>query len=238
MTAKTTTEVVRYDPSNGKIIENIYGDYVLASDYDTLYQCYRELEECVRELVKEHWCDCSDEYGCRRCDAMRANRTKAMRRREGYNKHSSIREAYGRSGSQTERAKPMNYEIDSVVCLWEYNPKTKRWILEDVYGCDDNSYPCTKAKYATGRHGGYHRWLYKESGDWIPGRAVTCWSAESGVSLIDFAAPSQVDWIDWYKFKDVIKENWVGTLQGAYDMKMETATKAMELITRDENTIA
>ena len=53
---KTTAEVKRYKhfecSCNDCMIVSETGAFVLATDYDILQQRFRELEECVRELVE------------------------------------------------------------------------------------------------------------------------------------------------------------------------------------------
>lgn len=90
-------------------------------------------------------------------------------------------------------------------------------------------YRCNESSRPRNRHGDFSRWLYRPSGDGWLGRAVTTWSVTGGVRLQDFNPPEWSTWIDWYKFKDIIKKDWLGSLAGAYGMNNETASRAIEL---------
>lgn len=148
---------------------------------------------------------------------------------------------------------------NGVMCYWEYErplsdevggPRQRQrlWKLVESFGIDTDGYPLeptSTSEYSDGRHQ-WMGWLNKEvplgddedeedtDNEPIMGRAVTVWSVESGVGLLDMNLPEFVPWLAIDFIKQIKERNdWHRFLECGYDLYLGTARAAEKIMFKD-----
>ena len=135
------------------------------------------------------------------------------------------------------------------MCYWEYvppKPEDRRdparlWKLAESFRIDQDGYPMDKTSTgdcSDGRHE-WTCWMYTDNPDDgydddrrpIMGRAVTLWTVESGVSLMNLHPPEWVPWLSISFIEELKKlKNWYAFLQCGYNLHDGTARAAEKII--------
>lgn len=133
-----------------------------------------------------------------------------------------------------------------VICYWEYKPSEKKgmsriWHLVEAYPIDMDGYPLVQVKN-TGKINSrqeWDNWMNTQEpddegyGDYVPimGRAVTVWTVEGGVHLLDLHPPEWVPWLSITFIEELKKlSNWSQFLECGYDLYLGTARAAEKII--------
>ena len=146
--------------------------------------------------------------------------------------------------------------IRGVMCYWEYvAPKpdedktiVRLWHLRHVVPHDDDGYPVGSklpdfiTKCSDHRHV-WTCWMntdnpdedgYDDDRESIMGRAVTAWSIEDGVSLVDLHPPEWVDWLAPGFIEELRKNrNWSQIIEGGHNLYLGTARAVEKILDED-----
>lgn len=126
-------------------------------------------------------------------------------------------------------------------CLWEFeHPKEKhragRWKLVEAYLTDDDGHPCKPPKHCPDDKYGWQQWTNKvkkphDELQPIMSRAVTVWSMEYGVRLLELHPPKWDSWLS-VEFFEQLKQSkdWVRMLEDGVTLLFETARQAHKLL--------
>jgi len=146
--------------------------------------------------------------------------------------------------------------VRGVMCYWEYvAPKsnddktlTRLWHLRHAVPHDDDGYPIgpNLPKFITDCCDHRHVWTcwmqkydpdedgYDDNPEDIMGRAVTAWSIENGVTLLDLHPPEWVDWLAPGYIEEIRKHrNWSQIIEGGHNLYLGTARAVEKIIFKD-----
>lgn len=133
----------------------------------------------------------------------------------------------------------------AIILYWEYRPPkgkssilSRVWHLKEYYPVDFEGHALVPT--STGWYGRrqYDAWLHRypgkdlsKEGVAVPGRAVTLWQADTGVSLVGLNPPTSVPWLsDEFPYELVGMDNWAVILDRGYQMHLGTAAVATRLL--------
>lgn len=132
-------------------------------------------------------------------------------------------------------------DFHGVICYWEFVPSESRfetkWKLVESFCIDSDGYCLTKPSTGGGDREEWQKWMNKKiylregedddfheddeelDYDWEPimGRAVTIWSIEDGVRLLNFNPPEWIKWLSVDFYEKLCKmPDWFSLLEGGH----------------------
>jgi hypothetical protein len=125
--------------------------------------------------------------------------------------------------------------MNSVICYWHFDEKFQTtWRLAESFAIDDDGYCLTTPSTGGGGDPEWFKWMFDVNGnDWIPkmSRAVTMWSMDSGVKLLNFHPPEFSSWTARGFFTRLCNmENWSELLQDGHYLYFGTITEAEKYV--------
>lgn len=128
--------------------------------------------------------------------------------------------------------------MNSVICLWQYDPDDKKhWTLVEAFPMREG-YPTTTPANVSAREGGWNEWMHTTDNgeDFVEhmGRAVTIWDFGQGAQLLKFHPPQWVKWLS-PEFVDKIKTlpNWYTFFAQGHALYFGTQKMAQKLLLKE-----